>query len=321
MLERAPAIDFGEITSVATCPPQATPAPPGVPRPPTPGKKEAPAVAVSGRSGDPRYDIAKPGITGRDRTVVGVVAHVGSDPDEVRDLAGAHVQPELRELHDVGGAARRVVADVRVVHEGVVFHRVIAGGGPHVAGRGHVLHVGLPRTPARFHLVRDVRRVHIAGGAVTGDPKGAAGRQRGVVGQTRMGCREVVGGQAVRRREVVDEGRVGAANHRTVLVVLHHDHEDVRKGREGGPRGRWWRGIAWRARAGGGGGSPRGGGRGCGCRRRDPADQAGPGGRRGSAPTQPPRGGAGGGVFPGDAPRPSGGVWPAPGGGGATPTR
>src|SRR2546423_3124409 len=158
---------------------------------------------------------------------MGVVAHVGGDPDEIRHLTAAHVDPEQGERDDVGGTAGRVVADVVVVHERVVLHRVVARGRAHVAGRRHVFQVGLPGSTTRLHLVGDVGRAHVAGGAVARDPKCAAGGQREVVGQARMRYPVVVRGQAVAGGQPVGIGRRGATDDAAVFVVFHHDHKDV----------------------------------------------------------------------------------------------
>ncbi len=168
----------------------------------------APAVAEGGRGGDSRNDVAKPRITGGDRAIVGVVAHVGCDPHEARDLAAAHVDAELRERHDVSGAARRVVADVGVVNERVVLHRVVGRRGPQVARCWHIFHVRLPRTTARLHLVRNVGGIDVTRGAIARDPKGAARREGEVIGQARMGCGVVIRRQAVGRSQAVEIGRV-----------------------------------------------------------------------------------------------------------------
>src|SRR6266849_2487108 len=237
----------------------------GVGRPLIPGDEEDAAIAERRRSGDGGNDALQPRVTGGDGTIVGVTAHVGRDPHEVRDLAVAHVHPELRERHDVRGAARRVVADVGVVDEGIVLHRVVAGRGPQVARRGHVFHVGLPGTAARFHLVRDVGRAHEAGGAVARDPERAARREGKVIWQAGMGCPVVVGGQAVRGGQAVDKGRGGVADHGTVLMVFHHDDKYVREGRDRRRRrDGWGRGLSWgggsrgERRRGGEGGRRRG---------------------------------------------------------------
>src|SRR3984893_19063281 len=66
-----------------------------VARPFIPGDEEHAAVAERRRSGDGWNDAVQPRVTGGDRAVVGVVAHVGRDPYEVRDLPAAHVDPEL----------------------------------------------------------------------------------------------------------------------------------------------------------------------------------------------------------------------------------
>jgi hypothetical protein len=78
---------------------------------------------------------------------------------------------------------------VREVEEGVVLARVVARGGPREAGRGHRLHVGVPRDASSVEL-----------GAEVGAPIGP------IAG---------IGGAALRRAtfegEIVRIGRVGDA--------------------------------------------------------------------------------------------------------------
>ena len=94
-----------------------------------------------------------------------VIAHVGRDPGEIRDAARRKIGAQLCEWDHMRGAARRIGADVVVVDEGIVLLHV----GIRVAdeaARGHAFHICLPGSPRGLHLVRNVRRTHVASGAI-----------------------------------------------------------------------------------------------------------------------------------------------------------
>src|SRR2546423_14917151 len=79
------------------------------------GDEEHAAVTEGGRPRARPHHGSQPGIAGRDRAVVHVVAHVWRDPDEIRNLAAAHVSGELGAGNNMRRAARSVGADVGVV--------------------------------------------------------------------------------------------------------------------------------------------------------------------------------------------------------------
>jgi hypothetical protein len=100
---------------------------------------------------------------------------------------------------------------------------------------GEALDVGAPGDAGAGELGCQVWPGGEALGAVFGDPEGVAADQRQVVGQGRVRDPEVVDGEGAAPGEVVEVGRLQAADDFVVLAVLEHDEEDVRGAhRQGG---------------------------------------------------------------------------------------
>ena len=102
-----------------------------------------------------------------------VVTLIRTDPDEVRHVPRAQVDPELVERHDVVEPCAARIVDIREVHERVVLlrvelHRDGPAAGLHRRGvldvradRRDRLHVRLPAQAVRLQLIDDVLTVEI----------------------------------------------------------------------------------------------------------------------------------------------------------------
>ena len=160
-----------------------------------------------------------------------VVAHVGRDPDVVRDRSTREIRTQLGEGHHVRGAARGIGPDVVVVDPGIVLLHVGIGIA-HEARRRHALEVRLPAPATALDLVREVRRADPTGGAVARDAEGAARRHGEVVRQARMADAVILCRQPIALRQPIDVRSGAIPNQAARLLVLHDDREYVAEGRE-----------------------------------------------------------------------------------------
>src|SRR5262249_31291869 len=121
--------------------------------------------------------------------------------------------------------------DVAEVEEGIVLLGVAAGDRTREAGPRQPLGVGLPRVPGLLEGVGEVARRDAAARAVGADPLGGAAPDRQGAGQARVGGYVVVPEPGVAARKARERRCVTRADHLLLLLVLEHDHHDVREGR------------------------------------------------------------------------------------------
>ena len=178
--------------------------------------------------------LGHPGVHHRRGAVVPVVAQVRRDPDE-RGRAGA-VQVLRQPVvgHD-SLAPRRIVGQVRDVHERIMLLRVGTGRDAPVAGHRHGLHVGLPADPPGVELVDQRLALDPASTAVRVDAEGRARQQLEVVRQAGVGRAVGVLRRAEASGQTVEVGRLWITDDGALLPVLEDHHHHV------GDGGRWRR--------------------------------------------------------------------------------
>src|SRR2546428_3932851 len=150
-----------------------------------PGRKEHSAVPPGARGEYFGNDGRKPPIPLPGFTVMHAVAHVGRDPDEVRQRSSRQVHIEFGKRNHLP-AAGRVRGDVGVVDERTVLLGVLAGGASQKACRGQPFHIGLPGPLMRLDLIGEILTGDGTVCAVIRDPESISPGQRDVVGQAGM---------------------------------------------------------------------------------------------------------------------------------------
>jgi hypothetical protein len=184
----------------------------------------------------PRQEAPQPGIAGRHRAVVHVVAEIRDDERKGGQPPRGEVARELGERDDAA-QPRGARQHSPKVDEGVVLLRVAAARGAGPPRPREPLRVRLPRTAARRERVGEAPTWNRAARAVAGDPVCRAGDEREVVRQARVRDPAIAAEHGPAARERVERRRVRVAEHLAPRLVLEHHHDCVAERRHG-TRGR-----------------------------------------------------------------------------------